>query len=315
MQHEILVPLDGSPLAETILPHAQLLAESTGSALTLLSIVPVLPVTNPMAGALGMDPLDEHDWETDVARAHDYLLGVAARLEADGVRVRAEAIEGVPAPAILDYAARHPAVRTIAMATHGRGGVGRWVFGSVAEQVLHGTPIPLLLVRPQPGPRGPQTPAARPYRTILVPLDGSALAEQALTQATALAAHAGAALLLVAAVPEPDTAVGRPGKETQPRNRAAAARVAEATRLEAYLGRTAANLRAQGAGAGTALPAGPAAEAILHAAETGGADLIVMASHGRSGLARLWLGSVAAKVVQGATRPVFLVRATGPDTR
>jgi nucleotide-binding universal stress UspA family protein len=315
MQHEILVPLDGSPLAETILPHAQQLAQTTGSAITLLSVVPVLPVTNPMAGALGMEPIDEHDWETDVARAHDYLLGVAARLEADGLRVRAEAVEGVPAVAILAYAARHPAVQTIAMATHGRSGPGRWVFGSVAEQVLHGAPIPLLLLRPQPGPRGPQTPAARPYRTLLVPLDGSSLAEQALTQAVTLATRAGAALLLVAAVPEPDTAVGRPGKETQPRNRAAAARVAEATRLEGYLARTAAHLRAQGVGAGTSLPAGPAAEAILHAAETGGADLIVMASHGRSGLARLWLGSVAARVVQGATRPVLLIRARALEPR
>jgi len=310
MQREILVPLDGSPLAETILPHAQLLAQNTGSAITLLSVVPILPVTNPMAGALGMEPFDEHDWEADVARAHDYLLAVAARLEAQGLRVRADAVEGVPAAAILDYAARHPAVSTIAMATHGRSGPGRWVFGSVAEQVLHGAPIPLLLVRPQPGPRGPQTPAARPYQTILVPLDGSSLAEQALAQATTLAGRAGAALLLVAAVPEPDGHVGRPGHDTQPRSRAAAARVAEAGRLETYLGRTTAHLRAQGLSAGTALPGGRAAEAILHAAETSGADLIVMASHGRSGLARLWLGSVAARVVQGATRPVLLVRAT-----
>jgi nucleotide-binding universal stress UspA family protein len=310
MQREILIPLDGSPLAETILPHAQRLAESTGSAITLLSAVPTVLTANAVAGPLGMEPYDEHAWETDVAQAHDYLLRVAARLEAQGLRVRADVVEGVPAPAILDYCTRHPAVGTIAMATHGRSGLGRWVFGSVAAQVLHGAVIPLLLVRPQPGPHGPQTPAGRPYQTILVPLDGSLLAEQALTTATTLARAAGAALLLVSAVPEPDAHVGRPGNETQPRSRAAAARVAEAGRLETYLGRTAADLRAQGLGAGTALPGGPAAEGILHAAETSGADLIVMASHGRSGLARLWLGSVAAKVVQGATRPVLLVRAT-----
>jgi nucleotide-binding universal stress UspA family protein len=310
MQREILVPLDGSPLAETILPHAQLLAQSTGSAVTLLSAVPTVLTANAVAGPLGLEPYDEHAWETDVTYAHDYLVGVAARLEVEGLRVRAHVVEGAPAPVILDYAARHPAVSTIAMATHGRSGLGRWVFGSVAAQVLHGAAIPLLLVRPHAGPRGPQTPAARPYKTILVPLDGSSLAEQALTQAATLAGRDGAALLLVAAVPEPDAHVGRPGHDTQPRSRAAAARVAEAARLEGYLGRTAAHLREQGLGAGTALPAGPAADAILHAAETSGADLIVMASHGRSGLARLWLGSVAAKVVQGATRPVLLVRAT-----
>src|SRR5689334_19664560 len=204
MQSEILVPLDGSPLAETILPHAQLLAQCMGSTITLLSAVPTVMTANSVAGPLGIEPYDEHAWETDVAYAHDYLLGVASRIETAGLRVRAHVVEGVPAPAILDYVARHPAVSTIAMATHGRSGVGRWVFGSVAEQVLHGATIPILLLRPMPGPRGPQTPNACPYQTILVPLDGSSLAEQALTQATALAGPHGTALLLVSAVPEPD---------------------------------------------------------------------------------------------------------------
>lgn len=155
--------------------------------------------------------LDEEPWETASVDAHAYLTGVANRLADSGLVVSTEVLEGDPATAIGDYAAARPGDVLIAMATHGRSGLGRWLLGSVAERVLHMAPAPLLLVRPPssptPHPLGEgRLPAAGslPYTHRLVPLDGSPLAEQALDQAATLARALGATLVLVAVVPTGD---------------------------------------------------------------------------------------------------------------
>ncbi|HMA37718.1 MAG TPA: universal stress protein [Chloroflexia bacterium] len=301
MQAQILVPLDGSALAEGALAHAQAVAAATGRGLTLLRVVPTPALVGD--AVLGMAMLPDHAAERQVAEltaGEDYLHLVAARLPAPVfVAVR----EGDPATAIVEYTLKHPQVELIAMATHGRTGIGRWVLGSVAEAVLHATPVPVLLIRP-----GHDRPAELPppaYRTILVPLDSSAFAEQALAPACALAAATGATLVLLAAdalVAERAVALGEvPLWIAQPR-------AVQSTHLAAYLRAVAERLGGTGIPIETELAHGQPALAILDASQRRQGDLIVMATHGRQGFQRMRLGSVALQVVQGAAGPVLLCR-------
>jgi nucleotide-binding universal stress UspA family protein len=181
------------------------------------------------------------------------------------------------------------------------------VLGSIAAKVLYATPRPLLLLRAYEG-TGASVPKGS-YRTIVVPLDGSAFAEQALGHAQTIAAASGADLVLVAVVPAVDD-IGLAEAGVVP-YWVEAERQAEHDRVEHYLAHLADRLAAEGLRVHTRLAVGAPAEAILTAAAPASADLIVMATHGRSGVSRLWLGSVAAKVAQGAEVPLLLVRAGG----
>ena len=301
MQPQILVPLDGSALAETILPHAMELARATGSRLVLLQAVPPPMPAAPMMGAIPPPAITDEVWETENAAARTYLAATAETLAARGVHVETILSNGDAATEIVDWAAQDPPNRRIAMATHGRSGLSRWVFGSVAEKVLHAAPVPLLLVRVPPDP-GPPV-AARPYQTLLIPLDGSALAERALVQAVPLAQATGARLWLLTVVPTPDMAALTEFSWVPPGEDAIRAPMTE------YLAHTAQDLQVSGVPVHTELLSGHPAHGILRLADDVDADLIVMSTHGRGGLQRLWLGSVALKVVQSARHPVLLVRA------
>lgn len=133
----ILVPLDGSPLAEGILPEIEALAGPLGAAFTLVKVIerPTYPM---------LDVAAVQSRETE--EAVRYLDRVKAALEADGFPVQAEVLFGDPARSILDHAAEAGA-HLIAMATHGRSGLDRWLLGSVAEKVLSGSEVPVLLYR------------------------------------------------------------------------------------------------------------------------------------------------------------------------
>jgi nucleotide-binding universal stress UspA family protein len=137
MYKRILIPLDGSALAEVVLPHVEGLAKSSAAELVLLRVAfaHMLP---------GADPI-----EAQVARvqeAENYVADLAKRLQEKGVSAEAKVRYGDPAEEILDHAARDH-IDLIAMATHGRTGLKRVVLGSVAENVLRSAPVPMLLVR------------------------------------------------------------------------------------------------------------------------------------------------------------------------
>jgi nucleotide-binding universal stress UspA family protein len=148
----ILVPLDGTPQAELVLPHVEALVERFGAALTLVEATPTpadLALADASAGGMPVaPPLIDPTQVADAAAAEadDYLGRVVTRLRGRGFRVERAVAEGSPADAIIAHAERIKA-DLIAMSTHGRGGVGRLVFGSVAEDVLHHAPCPMLLVR------------------------------------------------------------------------------------------------------------------------------------------------------------------------
>jgi nucleotide-binding universal stress UspA family protein len=301
MKRHILVPLDGSSLAELALPHAVCIAHATSQGINLLQAVPLHPVDSLVDWPVATSGAGLESWEHETDAARDYLTSLAGRLEAVGITVQTEVSEDDAASAIMSYVEQHAEVSLVAMTTHGHSGVNRWVFGSVTEKMLHASLVPLLLVRPRDDHRL-QALTTPEYKTILVPLDGSLFAEQALHEARALAAATGAGLVLVCAVfefPELRAVQGARDDITKWQG--------EAARIVSYLDRTAEVLKAEGLTVRTRLEYGAPADAILHACEMTGADLIVMSNHGRSGLDRPWLGSVALKVVQSALWPVLLV--------
>ena len=304
MERRILVPLDGSALAETVLPHAVAMAQATGSSLSLLRVVA------PPADAERLVRPAEH------VQSRIYLAGLADRLRATtGLVVRIDVLEGQPAARIVARAQEDPRIAMIAMATHGRSGVGRWVFGSVAEQVVRAAPAPVLLVRAHEQ-RAPAS-AKGAYRKIVVPLDGSAFADQALGDAVKLARSSDATLCLVSVVEGPGDSVVEPGDVAAAEVGIVpcwmlAERQAEQERIGNMLRHRARMLGANGSKVETVVAHGKPAEEILRVSAQEEAGLVVMATHGRSGLQRLWLGSVAMKVLQGAAMPLLLVPRTRP---
>jgi len=306
LKQQILVPLDGSALAENVLPHAQLLARITARGLLLLHVVtPAETSQTRLWSAATPADLRRQQEEAALTRTHTYLAALAARLQAEGLLVRTEVLTNHdPAGAIIDRAAADPAVALIAMATHGRSGLSRWMFGSIAAKLLPGAPKPLLLLRTRED-AGVYVPESR-YRKIVVPLDGSAGAEQALGQAQMIAAACDATLVLVVVVPPVDD-VGLAEAGIIPYWMEAESQE-EQRHAQQYLKLLTARLMAERLHVYSRLGVGQPAEAILRVSAEEQADLIVMATHGLRGRARLWLGSVAAKMAQGAEMPVLLVQ-------
>src|SRR6476469_461536 len=205
MTSYILVPLDGSSLAEAALPSATALARATASTLILLRVVPPLTMIEPMGGAVypGDAFWDAYEHEPEVAR--EYVSKVAANLRHDGIAVQTRVAYGEPAACILEHISAFPTINYVAMGTHGRSGLGRIFFGSVAEKVLRLSTVPVLLVRSgrDVAMQAEMEQAKRTFKHILVPLDGSELAEHGIQQARRLALDTDADITLLAVVPNP----------------------------------------------------------------------------------------------------------------
>jgi nucleotide-binding universal stress UspA family protein len=172
MYTRILVPLDGSATAEAVLPYARALAAGFKTAIELLLVVDIGAMAAHMAAerARYLDTLIE----TAEKNSAGYLENLAKTFSRSVTECRV--VRGKPEDAILETASRDRNT-LIAMATHGRSGATRWLLGSVAEKVLRGTTNPLFLVRAGIEPKVPPQPI---INSIVVPLDGSRLAEQML---------------------------------------------------------------------------------------------------------------------------------------
>jgi nucleotide-binding universal stress UspA family protein len=144
MYNHILIPLDGSPLAEAVLNHIrEQVAPSSSTQLTLLRAVPrEMPHINEFATQGKID----NPQAAAENEARHYLATMEDRLCSAGYKVDTELSTKMPADAIIDYAEHHD-VDLIALATHGRGGIGRFLFGSVTQKVLEATPVPVLVIR------------------------------------------------------------------------------------------------------------------------------------------------------------------------
>ena len=310
MNETILVALDGSPLAEAVLPQAVALATATGRDLLLLGVLAELTALTglawPQMGLVRYLP------DQQIARTvyQEYLTAVAARLAATGVTVHTRLRQGDPAGEIVAQVAEQPAISTVALATHGRSGLERRVLGSVAERVLHAATVPLLLVRGGIAP--PPAREAVAYQHILVPLDGSSFATEALATATTLARRTGATLLLLSVLPPlQDLSFAEAGILPYWMEEA---RIVASDAVTLALTATAQQLESSGLAVRTLLRHGSPVAEIVRCATDEAADLIVLATHGRSGISQLWLGSIALGVVRSAGQPVLAVRPVGAVT-
>lgn len=235
-------------------------------------------------------------------KAERYLMDQAMRLREAGLDAEIMVRFG-PAPDVIVEAAERIHSTLIAMATHGRSGLRRWALGSVADRVIRAAPVPVFVVR-----GGAPTPRADfAFKQIMVPLDGSPIAAQALPLAAELATHAQAELTLIQAVTP--TIESYPLPLGQPMTQYTVLLPALREKAAADLAGAASELRAQGLPVKTLVEIGYPAEVIVDEAEKRAIDLIVMATHGRSGLRRWALGSVAGKVLHAATTPLLLIRA------
>ncbi len=295
----LLVPLDGSPFAEQALPLALSIARNAGALLRVALVHHPVPA---LATALEVPEIEAQLDQEARVREQGYLNGVVERLQHQAnVPVTAVLLDGPVADA-LETEIEGSGTDLVVITTHGRGPLSRFWLGSVADQLVRRLHVSLLLVRPVG-----QTPPEPRLRRILIALDGSPFAEQAIAAATALGQpfQAEYALLLVV---EPALPVADPAglmlmpvsAETETKRREAA---------ERYLSGLAGRLKAEGVAVTTHVAEGTVATAaILEQAEALKADLVTLASHGTGGFERLVIGSVADKVIRGSLHPTLVVR-------
>jgi nucleotide-binding universal stress UspA family protein len=302
MENRILVPLDGSSLAERALSCALTLAQGLPAELVLLRAVWISPDVLARLGEAGVE-LGVIAGQLE-AEAEDYLRPLVEQLGNAGLNARHSVKRGPAAETILDYA-RQADISHIVMATHGYSGIKRWTHGSVAERVLQTATVPLLLVRVGEQDLAQDWQQPMSCRRILVPLDGSPVAEQILPVVTS-AAEALSAELILFRVPIAYVSGWMTGEWYLP-----VQGVLETAEEDAgaYLSAVADELAQQGTGVTTATAIGPVANCIVEYAEANQVDLIAMCTHGRTGLARWALGSVADRVLRAGSTPILLVRA------
>jgi nucleotide-binding universal stress UspA family protein len=290
MFERILVPLDGSEAAEVALTYA---AAIPSRAVRLLSVLP----SNYAETGFEPERMDLRWRDQWQARMEGYLEGAAESLRAQGRQIEVQVVFGQPAEWILEYARD---ADLIAMTTHGRGGGRRALFGSVADRIARHSPTPVLLIR-----GGEHPIAARPVLRIVVPLDGSELAEQAVPLARELAETLGVPVLLARAL-DSERVLEAMHLGGSPAGMYIPSVESLRSAAEEYLERQAQELRNASIVVSTVVLDGPPAVELTGAVAPG--DVLVMTSHGRGGIGRWLLGSVAEKLVRAAPAPVLLVR-------
>jgi len=286
MFNKILVPLDGSELAERSLVLADGLVRDKDAEIILLR-VPVLPGYQAMAE--GQPPGE------DYREAEAYLKQIQMRTVHPKLTVKTRVIHGDEASVIVDTAVSEK-VDLLVMSTHGRSGFGRWMLGSVAERVLRSAPCCMLVAR-----------SAQPIRKMLITLDGSPLSEQVLAPGLEVARRWGTAVTLLR------VRVGPARRDSQK------ARLKQTGRLNPdldsrlsmdareYLDRLVA-ARGLAGQVETVVLQGPVAPTIIEYAESENFDLIGMATHGFSAQTRWPYGQITEKVMRGVDASLLIVR-------
>ena len=287
----VLVPLDGSEIAEGALPYAVALARALSAALVLVT------AWEGTESELGVDfPAMALEIEQN-ARTHftQYLDGLKSRLKDVNVEtmIRAGRADEQILAAVTESRAR-----LLVIASHGRSGIGRWLYGSIAGRLLHDSPVPVVTVGPHVLEKAP---AEVRISHVMVPLDGGDLAEAAIPVARTLASSLGARVTLVRVV--------RWAAEAYPYALPGAYLPQVDDELEAsakaYLKRQQEAIKEVAADA--FVVRGAVADGLLEFAEKQNIDMIVMTTHARAGIIRAALGSIADRMLQ-APVPVLMIR-------
>jgi len=294
MYDHILVPTDGSDHAERATDHAALLAEAFDATVHLLTVVDI----EAAAGPFSAGGIDDDYIEQRTTGEREALAEQRAAL-AESIQVDTTVVTDTPAEGILEYV-RESDIDLVVMGTHGRSGLRRYLTGSVAERVLRLSSVPVLTVR-----------ATEPsvvdggYDNILVPTDGSERAAAAVTHALGVADAFGSTVHAVSVVNVGDIATGAEAsvppellEELQDAAKGATEDVASAA-------------AAAGIDAVTEVGTGRPKHDLLAYVSDHDIDLVVMGTHGRTGLDRVLLGSTAEALVRRAEVPVLTVSEAG----
>lgn len=297
MYRVIMVPVDGSAFSREALFQGLRLARKTGAQLRLVRVTS----SSIVAGGPDATPVESVALtiERDDVKAQLHRLAAECRLNSQ-VEVTATVEEGPIADALRGHALRH-GVDLIVMSTHARRGMARAFLGGIADQLIRETGIPVLVVRPPS--LATELVDGPCYKRIIVPLDGSALAERSLDPALALAEaeHAQVTLLRIVTPPK-----GWPRPQTS--LPAPPLRAPGLDEAERYITKVRMNLAERGFRAHTAVVvADDVARAIIGFAQASDEDLIAIATHGRGGIRRAVLGSVADRVMSEGLLSLLVV--------
>lgn len=300
MIDRILVPLDGSSLAECVLPHAVAAGQALDAEVILFRAV----VRQAGPVSRGVDPLE---WHMRKSEADSYLSEVAKQLSDTGTEVRMALEEGQAAERIISYA-REEDVGLIVMSSHGKSGLSQWNINSVVQKVILQAYAPVMIVRAYQ----PATEELMDlhYEKMMVPLDGSKRAECTLPWARRLAGYHGCKLLLAHVVDRPEVPRSNPLTEEE---KELVERLTELNREngEAYLQELTSRV---GSGAeGRLLVSEDRAVALHDLVEEEGIDVVVMAAHGYSGQAMWPYGSMALNFIAYGSTPLLMVQDVSPD--
>jgi nucleotide-binding universal stress UspA family protein len=295
MAPRVVVPLDGSPEGERAVPFAQALAARRQAGVTLVSAIEVALEFDAWADARKLSSKDAVQQWIDERRA--YLESVAKQFEGHDVQV--EVRLGRPADELVDFvdSLDDP---VLVLTSHARTGLAQIVVGSVAFTIVHRVQCPVFVLRRS---GADETVPSPDFTSVLVPLDGSALSEQALDTGLQLLGDPKPALHLVRAVETPRWVTG-------PLNAGLVGDYYEASRAEAeqYLDAQATRLRAAGYTVEVEAQEGRPADIITARARELGVGQVLMATHARSTAGRVFMGSVALSVLQSASTPLLLIR-------
>lgn len=320
MFQRILVPLDGSERAETALPVAETIASATGGSLVLVRVVP-LPRDTTFST---MEPfaLVQEEPASEYQAAADYLTRQQRMLEHNGRVIRTRVLVGIPAQHILSCIEAE-AIDLVVMCSRGETGFRRWAFGSVAQKVLRHSQVPVLILHESAGQLSNQHPSGRQPVRVLVALDGSSLAEKALQPAlalsNALSAPEQGQLHLVHVLP-----LSKPGHAPVQRDAAfqldiAAAQahlhVVETSLLDSAPEGVTCTLQTSVVGEKDI------ASGIIRVAEDGlpardgqaarhACDVVALTTHGRTGIERWVMGSIAERLLEGTRLPLLVTPAS-----
>lgn len=299
MLRSILTPLDGSPLSEQAIPLALSIAEREHASVELVAVHDALPPERTQTAPV-IEPRFDHEQGQQMSAYLDTLASWLGRRTA--VPISTELLVGrVVDSLVARVASRNPSL--IVMSTHGRGGLGRALLGSVADAVVRRVEVPVLLLKPHV--TGSRETTADAIHRVMIPIDGSAASEEVIEQAIAVAGRSNVIFDLVQVIVPiiPGAQLGDVPFAAGPGLQA------EQDEAHRYLEQVADGLRMRGVQVETHVRMGDnAGEAILAMANELGADLIAMSTHGRGGLRRVALGSVADHVLRHAPVPVLLHR-------
>jgi nucleotide-binding universal stress UspA family protein len=293
----ILVPLDGSPLAESILPIAVALSRAFAARMTLLHVL-----ESPHGGRAAPRPVDPLEWEMTHAEIAGYLDLCRQKLTAEGLAPDVQIVQGRPAEQILQ-AARESGADLIALASHGGSGTDAWTRSATAERVIALADTSLLVL---PTRRDYEPARGWHLERVLLPLDCSPRAEAAIPLAVALARREGAEIVIAHVVP----ALDLPRRiVASRRDRALVEELTAHSKDEVgeYLAEMVERLFAQGVRArAQPLVSGRLVPSLLHLADDEEADLTILAAHGRSGDPQERHGTVACRFLRESRRTVLV---------